>query len=61
MCMRGMHAKGATTKTSSPAGAGAAQLFNGLYIQNGLSHAPRTFTIRLRAPNTTRYEVATFG
>ena len=25
------------------------------YIQNGLSHAPRTFTIRLSAPNTTRY------
>ena len=41
------HAKEATTKTSSLSGAGAAQLFNRLYIQNGLSHAPRTFTIRL--------------
>ena len=53
------HAKEATTKTSSLSGAGggggggAAQLFNHLYIQNGLSHAPRTFTIRLSAPNTT--------
>ena len=33
------------------------QLVNSLYIQNGLSHAPRTFTIRLSAPKTTRYEV----
>ena len=55
------HAQKATTKTSSLAGAGAAQLFNRLYIQNGLSHAPRTFTIRLGAPNTTRYEVIIFG
>ena len=39
------HAKEATTKTSPLAGAEAAQLFNGLYIQNGLSHVPRTFTI----------------
>ena len=29
------HAKEATTKTSSLSGAGAAQLFNRLYIQNG--------------------------
>ena len=55
------HAKEATTKTSSLAGAGAAQLFNRLHIQNGLSHAPWTFTIRLGAPNTTRYEVIIFG
>ena len=55
------HAKEATTKTSSLAGAGAAQLFNGLYIQNGLSLAPQTFTVRLSAPNTTRYEVIIFG
>ena len=55
------HAKEATTKTPSLAGAGAAQLFNRLYIQNGLSHAPQTFTIRLSAPNTTRYEVIIFG
>ena len=41
------HAKEATTKTSSLSGAGAAQLFNRLYIQNGVSHAPRTFTIQL--------------
>ena len=39
------HAKEATTKTSSLSGAGAAQLFNRLYIQSGLSHAPWTFTI----------------
>ena len=32
------HAKEATTKTSSLSGAGVTQLFNGLYIQNGLSH-----------------------
>ena len=46
-----------TTKTSSLSGAGAAQLFNRLYIQYGLSHAPRTFTIRLSAgavPSDTR-------
>ena len=55
------HAKEATTKTSSLAGVGAAQLFNRLYIQNGSSHAPRTFTVRLSAPNTTRYEVIIFG
>ena len=59
------HAKEATTKMSSLSGVGrgggAAQLFNRLYIQNGLSHAPRTFTIRLSAPNTTRYEVIIFG
>ena len=55
------HAKEATTKTSSLAGAGAEQLFNRLYIQNSLSYAPRTFTIRLSAPNTTRYEVIIFG
>ena len=47
------HAKEATTKTSSLFGAGAAQLFNRLYIRNGLSHAPRTFTIRFR-PRTLR-------
>ena len=55
------HAKDATTKTSSLAGAGAAQLFNRLHIQNGFSHAPLTFTIQLSAPNTTRYEVIIFG
>ena len=55
------HAKEATTKTSSLSGAGAAQLFNRLYIQNGLSHAPRTFNIRLSTPNTTRYEVIILG
>ena len=49
------HAKEATTKASSLTSVGAAQLFNRLYIQNGLSHAPRIFTIRLSAPNTTRY------
>ena len=38
-----------------------AQLFNRLYIQNGLSHAHRIFTIRLGAPNTARYEVIIFG
>ena len=37
------------------------QLFNRLYIQSGLSYAPRIFTIRLSAPNTTRYEVIIFG
>ena len=56
------HAKEATTKMSSLSGAGgggvvggggAAQLFNRLYIQNGLLHAPRTFTIR-PAPRTLR-------
>ena len=46
------HAMAATTKT---------QLFNRLYIQNGLSHTPRTFTIRLSALTTTRYEVFIFG
>ena len=51
-----------TTKMSSLSGAGGGgggggQLFYRLYIQNGLSHAPRTFTIRLSAPNTTRCEV----
>ena len=55
------HAKEATTETSSLSGAGAAQLFNRLYVQNGLSHAPWTFTIRLSAPNTTGYEVIIFG
>ena len=55
------YAKEASTKTSSQSGAGAAQLFNCLYVRNGLSHAPRTFTIRLSAPNTTRYEVIIFG
>ena len=55
------HAKEATTNASSLAGAGAAQIFNCLYIQNGLSRAPRTFTIRLNAPNTTKYEVIIFG
>ena len=54
------HAEEATTKTSSLSGAGAAQLFYRLYIQNCLSHVPRTFTIRLSAPNT-RYEVIIFG
>ena len=49
------HAKEATTKTPSLSGAGAAQLFNRIYIRNGLSRAPRTFSIRLSAPNTTRY------
>ena len=38
------------------AGGGGVQLFNCVYIQNGLSHASRTFTNRLSAPNTTRYE-----
>ena len=56
-CLCAGHAKEATTKTSSLSSAGAAQLFNRLYIQNGLSHAPWTFTTRLSAPNTTRYEV----
>ena len=55
------HAKEATTKTSSLSVTRAAQLFNRLYIQNGLSHAPRTFNIRLSALNTTRYEVIIFG
>ena len=55
------HAKEATTKTSSLSGAGTAQLSNRLYIQNGSSHAPRTFTIQLSAPSTTRYEVIVFG
>ena len=55
------HAKEATTKTSSLSGAGAAQLFNRLYIQNGLSHALRTFTIRLSALNNTIYEVIILG
>ena len=57
------HAK-ATTKTSSLSGAGAAQLFNRLYIQKRLiacAYAPRTFTIRISARNTTRYEVIIFG
>ena len=39
-------AKEANTKTSS---------------LSGVSHAPRTFTIRLSAPNTMRYEVIIFG
>ena len=52
------HAKEATTETVR---CGAAQLFNHLYIQNGLSHAPRTFIIRLSTPNTTRLEVIIFG
>ena len=55
------HAEEATTKTASLSGAEAAQLFNQLYIQSSLSHAPRTFTIRLTTPNTTRYEVIIFG
>ena len=55
------HAKEATTKTPSLACVGAAQLFNRLYILNGLLHAPWTFTIRLSAPNTTIYEVIIFG
>ena len=56
------HAKEATTKTSSLSGVGGGgQLFNRLYSQNGSSHAPRTFTIRLSAPNTTRYKVIIFG
>ena len=55
------HAKEATTKTSSLSGVGAAQLFNCLYNQNGLSHAPRTFTIRISVPNTTRYETFILG
>ena len=50
-----------TTKMSSLSGAGTAQLFNRLYIQNGLSHAPRIFTIRLGTPNTMRSEVIKFG
>ena len=54
-------AKEATTKTSSLSGAGAAQLSNSLYIQNGLSRAPWTFTIRLSAPNTMGYEIIIFG
>ena len=53
-----------TTKTSSlfggGGGGGTAQLFNRLFIQNGFSHAPQTFTIRLSAPNTTKYEVIIF-
>ena len=40
---------------------GVAQLFNCLYIRNGLSHAPRTFTIRLSIPNSTTYGVIIFG
>ena len=55
------HAKEATTKTLSQSGAGPAQLFNRLFMQDGLSHAPRTFTIRLNTMNTTRYEVIIFG
>ena len=51
-------ASSSTTKTSSLSSAGAAQSFNRLYIQNGLSHAPRTFTIWLSATNTTRYELS---
>ena len=31
------------------------------YIRNGLSHAPRTFTIRLSIPNSTTYGVIIFG
>ena len=52
-----------TNKRSSQAGAGGggAQLFNRLYIQNGISYAPRTFTIRLNASDTMRYEVIIFG
>ena len=60
-CPAHKNTSSSSTKTSSMAGAGAAQLFNRLYIQNGLSHAPRTFTIRHSAPNTTRYEVIIFG
>ena len=55
------YAKEATTKTSSLSSTGAAQLFNRLYIQSGLSHAPRTFIVRLRDPNIMRYEVIIFG
>ena len=40
---------------------GRRNLINRLYTQNGLSHAPRTFTIRLSGPNTTRYETFIFG
>ena len=55
------HATAATTKTSSLSDAGAAQLFSRLYMQNGVSHASRTFNIRLGDPNTMRYEVFIFG
>ena len=52
----------ATTKTSSLSPAwGQRNWFNRLYIQNGLSHAPRTFTVRLSAPSAMRYEVFIFG
>ena len=32
-----------------------------IYILHDLLHAPRTFAIRLSAPNTTRYEVSFSG
>ena len=60
-CPAHKNTSSSSTKTSSLAGAGAAQLFNHLCIQNGLSYAPRTFTNRLSALNTTRYEVIIFG
>ena len=43
----------ATTKCHPFPGVEAAQLVNRLYIQNGLSHPPQTFTIRLSASRTT--------
>ena len=42
-------------------GGGGRNLVNRLYTPQGLSHAPWTFTIRLSAPNTTRYEVFNLG
>ena len=50
-----------TLKRHQFSGEGQRNFFNRLYTQNGLSHAPRTFTIWLSAPNTTRCETFIFG
>ena len=65
-CPAHKNVSSSTTKTSALSGAGGggggvAQLFNRVYIQNGFSHAPRTFTVRFSTPNTTSYEVIIFG
>ena len=57
----GVTASSSNTKTSSIFRRRGGAIYLITYIQNSLLHAPRTFTIRLSAPNTTRYEPLIFG